>query len=40
MRSIAYLAHIPRNSAAGKVEQVGSHSRQHQHRLQCVMEEA
>jgi ATP-dependent Clp protease adaptor protein ClpS len=30
----------PRDIAATKVEQVGSYSRQHQHPLQCVMEEA
>ena len=30
----------PRDIAASKVEQVGSYSRQHQHPLQCVMEEA
>jgi len=30
----------PRDVAATKVEQVGSYSRQHQHPLQCVMEEA
>jgi len=30
----------PRDVAASKVEQVGSYSRQHQHPLQCVMEEA
>ncbi|UCE31449.1 MAG: ATP-dependent Clp protease adapter ClpS [Burkholderiales bacterium] len=29
----------PRDIAATKVEQVGSFSRQHQHPLQCVMEE-
>ena len=31
---------FPRDVAATKVEQVGSYSRQHQHPLQCVMEEA
>src|SRR4030095_14607098 len=31
---------FPRDIAATKVEQVGSYSRQHQHTLQCVMEEA
>jgi ATP-dependent Clp protease adaptor protein ClpS len=30
----------PRDLAASKVEQVSSYSRQHQHPLQCVMEEA
>jgi len=30
----------PRDLAASKVEQVCSYSRQHQHPLQCVMEEA
>lgn len=30
----------PRDVAATKVEQVGSFSREHQHPLQCVMEEA
>jgi ATP-dependent Clp protease adaptor protein ClpS len=30
----------PRDLAATKVEQVSSFSRQHQHPLQCVMEEA
>ena len=30
----------PRDIAATKVEQVSSYSRQHQHPLQCVMEEA
>ena len=30
----------PRDLAATKVEQVSSYSRQHQHPLQCVMEEA
>jgi len=30
----------PRDVAASKVEQVSSYSRQHQHPLQCVMEEA
>ena len=30
----------PRDIAATKVEQVCSYSRQHQHPLQCVMEEA
>jgi ATP-dependent Clp protease adaptor protein ClpS len=30
----------PRDIAASKVEQVCSYSRQHQHPLQCVMEEA
>ena len=30
----------PRDVAASKVEQVCSYSRQHQHPLQCVMEEA
>ena len=30
----------PRDIAASKVEQVSSYSRQHQHPLQCVMEEA
>mgnify|MGYP002389731632 CR=1 FL=1 len=30
----------PRDVAATKVEQVSSYSRQHQHPLQCVMEEA
>jgi ATP-dependent Clp protease adaptor protein ClpS len=30
----------PRDVAATKVEQVCSYSRQHQHPLQCVMEEA
>lgn len=30
----------PKDVAATKVEQVGSYSRQHQHPLQCVMEEA
>ena len=30
----------PRDIAATNVEQVGSYSRQHQHPLQCVMEEA
>ena len=30
----------PRGLAASKVEQVSSYSRQHQHPLQCVMEEA
>jgi len=30
----------PRDVAATKVEQVSSFSRQHQHPLQCVMEEA
>jgi ATP-dependent Clp protease adaptor protein ClpS len=29
----------PRDLAASKVEQVSSYSRQHQHPLQCVMEE-
>jgi len=31
---------FPRDVAATKVEQVSSFSRQHQHPLQCVMEEA
>jgi ATP-dependent Clp protease adaptor protein ClpS len=31
---------FPRDIAATKVEQVSSYSRQHQHPLQCVMEEA
>ena len=31
---------FPRDVAASKVEQVSSFSRQHQHPLQCVMEEA
>lgn len=31
---------FPRDVAATKVEQVSSYSRQHQHPLQCVMEEA
>jgi ATP-dependent Clp protease adaptor protein ClpS len=31
---------FPRDVAASKVEQVSSYSRQHQHPLQCVMEEA
>lgn len=31
---------LPRDVAATKVEQVSSYSRQHQHPLQCVMEEA
>ena len=30
----------PRDIASTKVEQVGSFSRQHQHPLQCVMEDA
>jgi len=30
----------PRDVASTKVEQVSSYSRQHQHPLQCVMEEA
>lgn len=30
----------PRDVAASKVEQVCSYARQHQHPLQCVMEEA
>ena len=30
----------PRDIASSKVEQVSSYSRQHQHPLQCVMEEA
>ena len=30
----------PRDVAASKVEQVSSYSRQHQHPLQCVLEEA
>ena len=30
----------PRDIAASKVEQVGNYARQHQHPLQCVMEEA
>jgi ATP-dependent Clp protease adaptor protein ClpS len=30
----------PRDLAASKVEQVSSYARQHQHPLQCVMEEA
>lgn len=30
----------PRDLAASKVEQVSNYSRQHQHPLQCVMEEA
>jgi ATP-dependent Clp protease adaptor protein ClpS len=30
----------PRDVAASKVEQVSGYSRQHQHPLQCVMEEA
>jgi len=30
----------PRDVASSKVEQVSSYSRQHQHPLQCVMEEA
>ncbi|MFT4099870.1 MAG: ATP-dependent Clp protease adapter ClpS, partial [Burkholderiaceae bacterium] len=30
----------PRDVAATKVEQVSSYSREHQHPLQCVMEEA
>jgi ATP-dependent Clp protease adaptor protein ClpS len=30
----------PRDVAASKVEQVSSYSREHQHPLQCVMEEA
>ena len=31
---------FPRDVASTKVEQVSSYSRQHQHPLQCVMEEA
>jgi ATP-dependent Clp protease adaptor protein ClpS len=31
---------FPRDVAATKVEQVGDYSREHQHPLQCVMEEA
>ena len=31
---------FPRDVAASKVEQVSTYSRQHQHPLQCVMEEA
>lgn len=31
---------FPRDVAATKVEQVSSYSREHQHPLQCVMEEA
>jgi ATP-dependent Clp protease adaptor protein ClpS len=31
---------FPRDIAASKVEQVSSYSREHQHPLQCVMEEA
>lgn len=31
---------FPRDVAATKVEQVGNFSREHQHPLQCVMEEA
>ena len=31
---------FPRDIAATKVEQVSSYSREHQHPLQCVMEEA
>jgi ATP-dependent Clp protease adaptor protein ClpS len=31
---------FPRDVAATKVEQVSGYSRQHQHPLQCVMEEA
>ena len=31
---------FPRDIASTKVEQVSSYSRQHQHPLQCVMEEA
>ena len=30
---------FPRDIAATKVEQVGTHARQHQHPLACVMEE-
>ncbi len=30
----------PRDIAASKVEQVGNYAQQHQHPLQCVMEEA
>ena len=35
----AFAAYIPRDVAATKVEQVKSYAKQHQHPLQCVMEE-